>query len=225
MTSIRAKTDILLTILAGWPRRLAAMLCLVGAGLSALGSGAGHRVGELVPVVVTARPLTAGAQLSATDVRTARWPAGDAPANATVQAGQVIGRRVAVAMARGEPVSLGALLEPAIASALAAGRVATTVTLSDVSQAAILRSGAVVDLYAGSDNNVVVEGKTVSGSESGRPLAEDVQVLSVLSAPTGSAQPPDASTVSLVVAIEPGTAARLADNLSGTFLATLVQPR
>jgi pilus assembly protein CpaB len=219
LTSLRP--DVLFDSLAGWPRRLAAAFCLIAAVVSALRPGGS--TGQLVPVVVAARPIAAGATLTATDLRIARWPAGDVPSGAVGQLPGAVGGRVAGPLARGEPVSSGVLLAPAVARALALGLVATTVTLTSPDQAAILHTGAVIDLYSGSSDGVMVEGKTVSDGSPAQPLANDVEVLAVL--PAAPAQSAVAGNgLSLVIAARPATAARLAAHVSGTFLATLVRP-
>lgn len=218
MTLPPLRPDALLGVLAGWPRRLAAAFCLVAAVVSALRPAASPE--RLVPVVVAARPVAAGATLTATDLRLARWPAADLPAGALGQLSGAVGGRTAGPLARGEPVGSTVLLAPAVARALALGLVATTVTLSSPDQAAILHTGAVIDLYAGSSDGVLVEGKAVAEGGSAQPLAEGIEVLAVLPAPSAQARP----GLSLVVAARPATAARLAAHVSGTFLATLIRP-
>ncbi|MEO6701907.1 MAG: SAF domain-containing protein [Jatrophihabitantaceae bacterium] len=207
--------------LDGWPRRIAAAACLLGAVISAFGSG-GARSGPLVPVLVASRALAAGTSLTNADLTVLRWPAANVPATAPSSLAQVIGRRVAADLARGQPIAPGSLLEPAVEAALATGRITTTVSLADPNQAAILRPGVHVDLYAEAADSVLVQGKTVSGSAS---VALNVVVIAILPAPTQMGAQPDSSRgLSLVIATDRNTVSRLAQHLSTPFLATLVPP-
>ncbi len=172
-------------------------------------------------MLVTARPLGPGVLLTSADMRTADWPAAAIPAGAFRRPEQAIGRRLASQLAGGEPVASGALLEPAIAAALADGKVATTVRLTNPNQGAILRNGAVIDLYGAADD-VLVSGKPiVSGS---RAVATNVEVLAILPASEGVDSRGQPAELNLVVATDRVTAARLADHLSSSLLATLTRP-
>jgi hypothetical protein len=116
------------------------------------------------------------------------------------------------------------LLEPAIAQALAAGQVTTTVRLADPNQASILRSGARIDLYADSGAGILADGKTVA-SNGGAAIAKNAVVLAVLPAAGQLSQQLAESTgLGLIIATDPATAGRLATRLSAPFLATLVPP-
>lgn len=225
MTSTRARLESVLTALAGWPRRLAASVCLVAAAFSALGTAGRPGPSRLAAVVVAGRPLAAGTLLTTGDLTVARWPASNVPTAMLGRVSDAVGRRVAAALARGEPVSTGSLLEPAIARALAAGRVATTVALADANQAAILHPGALVDLYPESNEAVLAAGKPVSDTTSAGPIVRNVEVLAVLPASPATDQHlgPQGS-LGLIVAVDPGTAGRLATQLSAAFLATLTPP-
>ena len=115
------------------------------------------------------------------------------------------------------PVTAADLLEPAIATALAAGQAASTVDLASQSQLAILRTGDRVDLYASPDTAQL--GSSPPAGTAGAPVARGAQVLSIL--PPSDAVP-DAKPA-LVVATDRAAAAQLAQ-IPGSFLATLVQP-
>src|SRR5919107_1648421 len=93
-----------LSMLAGWPRRIAAVLCLALALLSALTSHAPPAPGHTSPVVVTAKPLRPGSVLVASDLAAVRWPAAIVPAAAVLRLSDALGRTVSAAMTRGEPL-------------------------------------------------------------------------------------------------------------------------
>jgi Flp pilus assembly protein CpaB len=158
--------------------------------------------------------------LAAADLSPARWPATAVPAGALHRSIDAVGRRVAGALARGEPIQLSSLLEPAIAAALGAGQVATTVTLADPHQVAILAIGSRIDLYGATPTS----GGLVQGAAEGTAVARNALVLAILPATelSGDLSPPD--TPGLIIATDPTTAGRLAAHMSTPFLATLVPP-
>lgn len=209
--------DRLLGLLAGWPRRTAALLCLALAALSVI--RAGPQRSALSQVLVAGRALRPGVVLAAGDLRPARWPATAVPADALRRPEQALGRRVATSLARGQPIQSGSLLEPAVADALRQGKVTTTVMLADPHQSAILANGAHIDLYGAVEDG---QASTGSGSD-GKPLAKDVTVLAILPA----AQPTDsgnADTLSLIIATDPATASQVAARLAMPLIATLIPP-
>ena len=205
-----------LSYLSGWPRRAAAVLCLLAALGTALTRGR-PSVTPTVPTVVTSHAVSAGSVLSASDLTLAAWPASAAPADGTRAVTAVVGRRVAATVRRGMPITAADLLEPAVAAALARGQAASTVELTTSSQVAILRVGDHVDLYPSSDTSAL--GDTTPAA-SGSPAAQNAEVLSVL--PASDATPDDKPA--LVVATDRSAAARLAARASAAFVATLVQP-
>jgi Flp pilus assembly protein CpaB len=207
----------LLDAFAGWPRRVAASLCLALAVLSAVTSHGKSSVRQS-PVVVSARPLLPGAVLTAADLRSVLWPTATVPAAAILRLSDAVGHTVGAAMTRGEPVTIARLLDTGMASALGPGQVALTVTLAGNNQAAILRSGAVIDLYTPAGEAVLADGRPLAANGSGHRLATNIRVLAVL--------PPseDGPGSSLVIAADRTTAARLADRPAGPLLASLVPP-
>ena len=211
-----------LSLLAGWPRRVAALLCLALALLSALTSRAAPATGQQSSVVVTAKPVRPGAVLTAADLALALWPPALVPAAAVVRFSDAVGRTVGAAMTRGEPVTAARLLDTGISTALGPGEVALTIGLASDNQAAILQAGALVDLYAASADTGLVEARPPPAGTGGRRLATSVRVLAVVRAAEGRAT--DGSGASLVVAADRTTAARLADRSTGQFLASLVPP-
>lgn len=214
--------DALAATLTGWPRRVLAALCLGLAVLSFLRSSSGPGVSGGATVLVTTRSLQPGTVLAAADVRAARWPVADVPGGTIARPADVIGRPIGAAMARGEPVTASRLLNTAISRSLTAGQVALAVTLATGEQAAIVQPGALISLYATADSAPLVEGQAVPGhvAAGNRALASAVRVLAVL---------PDSgdghsSQFGVVIATDPGTAARLAGQPLGALLATLLPP-
>ncbi|HEX8303584.1 MAG TPA: SAF domain-containing protein [Jatrophihabitans sp.] len=209
-----------LSFLAGRPRRIAAVLCLGLAVVSALTSHAPPAGGHTSAVVVAAKPLRPGTVLAATDLAAVLWPAAIVPAAAVPRLSDALGHVVGAAMSRGEPLTAARLLDTGISAALGPGQVALTIGLAGGNQAAILQAGAVVDLYAANSDSALIQGQPPPIAS--RRLGADVRVLAVLppseDGATGSSGP------SLVIAVDRGTAARLADHPAGQFVASLVPP-
>jgi Flp pilus assembly protein CpaB len=201
----------MLALLRGWPRRLAALICLAFAGLSAVRSDPSSVASDWV--LVADRDLAPGAVLTAGDLRSVRWPAMAVPTDALRRPEQATGRRVAATLARGQPIQPVNLLEPAVAAALRQGMVATTVTLADRHQAAILANGAHIDLYG-----AVGDGQLSGSAVDDKPLAKDVTVLAILPA----AETAESSALGLIIATDPTTAGRVAARLSTPLIATLI---
>jgi Flp pilus assembly protein CpaB len=209
-----------LSILAGWPRRVAALLCLALAALSALTSPDEPASEHRSPVIVAAKPLPPGTVLSAADLATVPWPEAMVPAAAVARLSDALGHTVAAAMTRGEPVTTARLLDTGITAALGPDQVALTIGLAGGNQAAILQAGVLVDLYAGGPDSTLIEGQPLPAGGAGHRLGTNLRVLAVLPAPNeptaGNGGP------SLVIAADRATAARLADRPSGQFVASLV---
>jgi Flp pilus assembly protein CpaB len=206
-----------LTYLAGWPRRIAALLCLLMAAIMAM-TRHPSPAAATIPLVVASHSVAAGALLREQDLALVAWPARAAPADSARSPSAVAGRRAATNLARGMPVTSTDLLEPLMAAALASGLTATTIVLANTSQLAILRTGDRVDLYPSADTDAVVMPRPTGAG--GTPIARDVEVLSIL--PAQEEAPEDKPA--LVVATDPSAAAQLAIQGSSTFLATLVRP-
>ena len=204
-----------LDYLSGWPRRVAALLCLLMAAGTAL-TGGHLPATATVPTVVASHAMPAGALLNSADLAIAAWPADAVPSGIARTIAGVAGRRAATSLNRGMPVTTADLLEPAIAKALADGQAATTVELTTAGQLAILRIGDHVDLYPGADTGPL----TAAGpTEAGLPIARNAEILSVLPASDAA---PDAKPA-LVVATDRAAAAQLARS-AAAFVVTLVQP-
>ena len=222
MTSTRARCTAALYALAGWPRWLAAGLCLIAAAVAALGSATRSGPPPSSTIVVAARDLPAGHLLVPADLRMVRWPDSALPRDPMPSQAGAIGQRTAQQLFRGEPMSSAALLDPAVVSALAAGQVAASVTLAGRDQGALVHRGAVIDLYPASDQGLV-GGSPLPAT--GHAIAEHVRVLAVL---PDSAPPADgtgqSAGLTVLIATDRQTAGRLAAHLATTFLATLVPP-
>jgi pilus assembly protein CpaB len=220
MVAIRFRTNSMLTALSGWPRRVAALICLILAAAAALigpEPGRADSIERTASVLIAARGLTAGSVLAATDVRLSSWPISLVPAGTITNRKDAIGRTIGAAMARGEPMTVSRLLDTSIASALTAGQVAVTITLRDGGQGAILAPGARIDLYGASDSLLIADGKPLTSSaSSGRQLATAARVLAVVAQPQSSG-----GGLTIVVATDRSAAARLANQPTDTLLATL----
>ncbi|MBZ5735116.1 SAF domain-containing protein [Nocardioides sp. TRM66260-LWL] len=134
------------------------------------------------PVLVAARPLAAGQEVSPGDVRVARYAVGTAPADAVAGAAPVLGRRVASAVGPGEPVTplrlLGAEVTPRTP-----GRVALPVRLPDAALVELLHPGERIDLLATGSTSAAA-GSTVDEDADAAVVARDVVVLAVPPAST-----------------------------------------
>lgn len=209
----------LLTFLSGWPRRIAAGVCLAAAAFSLLV----HR-GSALPtttVLVTARPLAAGSTVRAADVRLAVWPRASVPPAAARSPAAVVGRRTATALAPGSPIGPDMLLEPAMARALASGQVATTISLSNADALTFVQPGSYVDLYpTQSDSSEFVEGKSI-GSVPSTMTISSALVLSVVIGPDDDQRN---NNPTLVIATSKSAIEKLTSHAVTTFLATLVPP-
>jgi Flp pilus assembly protein CpaB len=209
-----------LSVLAGWPRRIAALLCLALALLSALTSHPAPSGAHRSPVVVTAKPLLPGTVLAAADVMAVLWPDAMVPAAAVPRLSDALGRTVGAAMARGEPLTTARLLDTGIAAALEPGQVALTIGLAGGNQTAILQAGALIDLYATNADADLIDGRALPSGAASHPVGTNVRVLAVVP----PSHDPMAGGPSLVIAADRATAARLADRPAGQFLASLVPP-
>jgi Flp pilus assembly protein CpaB len=190
--------------LGGWPRRvLVAMLLLTAVLLLAV------RPHQPVPaaapavptaeVVVAARDLSAGTVLTAADLGLAAIPDSVVPAGVVRRPVGLIGRRVAGAIRRGEPVTDVRVVGPGLAAGLAAGETAVPVRLADAESAALVRPGDRVDVLG-----TAVDADGTPGTGDAVEVAAAVRVLAVLGGRDA------ADGVLLVVAATPAMARRLA---------------
>ncbi len=137
---------------------------------------------RLAPVVVAARDLEAGTVLDARSLTVREFLPGTAPASAATDARDWWGRRVAVPLAAGEPLTPARLLGSEQRRAWP-GLTTVPVRLGDEEAADLLRAGDRVDLLA-------TDPRTGGSST----LARDVPVVSVVTASSGaSARSPTGS--------------------------------
>lgn len=217
----RSPADVV-AFLSRWPRRLAAVCCLLLAGLTAFvprrdgpRSGAGDS-----PVAVATRALSAGATLSRGDVTVARWPRSLVPAGTEPDPARLVGRTLAGAVSKGEPLTGPRLVGADLAAGLPRGRLAVPVPIVDANAAALIRVGDRVDLLAGPPAGspdwgapMGTAGARAGSAEPGGAalaagtIAAGVLVLAVLPAVATAAGP---GTVELIVAAERGAALRVA---------------
>lgn len=209
--------------LDGWPRRAAAATCFLIAVVSFVGS---HPHGATRALWVADRNLPAGSIVQSADISRTAWPANLVPAVAVTSAADIVGRPIAVALARGEPLTSTRMLDTSVLAGLRAGQVAAPVTLPDRGQRALLQVGAVVDLYASASNSsnaaaADCTARTPAARSTSRPIVSNVRLLAVLSQPEGSSD----SRLTALVAVDRNEASRLADHGSTEMIATLVPPQ
>jgi Flp pilus assembly protein CpaB len=100
-------------------------------------------------VVVAAHDLAAGAIVVSSDLDVASLPTSSTPAGVTNNQELVIGRQLAGAVRRGEPLTDVRFVDSgALADVAGSGRVAVPVRLSDGEVATLLTPGGVVDVIA-----------------------------------------------------------------------------
>jgi Flp pilus assembly protein CpaB len=208
--------------LSGWPRRLAALSCLLLAATSFASEHAAAARARHDAVLVATRDLPAGASLTATDVTAQPWPAGRVPATALHAPTDVVGRQLAGPVVKGEAVTANRLIGSELTLGLSAGEVAVAVQVSaDVPS--FVHAGDRVDLVAtgqppSSGAPVDDAAAGVSTTSRATTLAARVRVLAVL--PPSGATGSDA-TAGLVVIASRDTATGLAA-AHGEQLATLL---
>ena len=131
-------------------RRVAAAALVVLAAVAALRADP-H--GDQIDIVVAARDLSPGIELTAADVRIERRSAATVPDGAAVAVDKVVGSTLAGPARRGEALTDVRLLGPRLAQ-LAAGPDARIVPLhlSDTGLLDLVRPGDVVDVLAAADD-------------------------------------------------------------------------
>ncbi len=112
-----------------------------------------------VPVLVAARPIAAGARITAADLKVVRWPSG-ATVPGLLTASTATGRTALAPIATGEPISTSRAGRSNWA-ALGPDEQAFTVPLADPALAALLSPGDRVDLYDPGDRRLVLRGARV----------------------------------------------------------------
>lgn len=173
-------------ILAWRVRRLGAVLAL-----GALALVAAHLAAPPAPrtqaVVVAARDVPSGTELTAADLRVVRLPAGLVPDSASPEPGALRGRVTATALPRGLPV---------VAQALTAGRFA----VAPPAGSAVLALDVEPGVLAPGDRVDLVAVGCVAGGDLGKPgepgttatVAESALVVDVAEGAVAVAAPPEA---------------------------------
>jgi pilus assembly protein CpaB len=133
------------------------LLRLLSAGLAGTAVAAGLTATTADPpagraVVVTVRPVPAGAVLRGSDLRLAARTPAELPDGALSQVGSLVGRVASAPLASGEVVTDGRVVGPGLLVGRPAGEVLTPVRLADPGAAQLLRPGQRVDVL------VAVEG-------------------------------------------------------------------
>jgi pilus assembly protein CpaB len=192
----------------GWRRRLLSAGLMAGAMAVALQVLAPPPPAT-VPVLVAARDLAAGAELTRADLRVAHRPPASLPAGALSAPDAATGRPVTSAVRRGEVLTDVRLVGADALRGLGAGLVAAPVRVAEPGTTALVRPGDTVDVLAavaGSSGDV----SDASGGGYARLVASAVRVLSVPDLAGGRLAGPVDPGVLLVVATTSSTAARLA---------------
>jgi pilus assembly protein CpaB len=214
----------LLTTLNRWPRRIAALTCLILAAGSAVTEGH-HRAVAAAPatqVVIAARPIPVGASLVAADLSIARWPRSLIPAGTVPDPTALVGHRVAGAVGRGEAITRTRLLGADLAAGLTTGQLAVPVTVADPNAAALIRPGDQVALISVPDrDDPASAGAAATTGAPGTSLspdviAADVRVLAIVPVTGGTV---DGDGVSIIVATDRAGALRIAGSAAHGVLA------
>ena len=163
-----------------------------------------------VPVVVAAADLPAGTALSPGHLRVVHLPPDAAPDGALDQPELLVHRVLAGHVRRGEPISDARLVGAGLTTLLPAGQVAAPVRLADLAVAALVRTGDRVDVLA-----------TVDGAGAANRVASGARVLAAPGQDGGDDAP---GAGLLLLAVDEGTAARLAAASAGATLTVNLPP-
>lgn len=168
---------------------------------------------EGVTVLAAARDLAPGGGLTAEDLRAVELPRSQVPDGALTAPTAVLGRTLAGAVRRGEPLTDVRLVSPALLTGLTAGQVAVPVRLTDPVAAALLSTGDRVDVLAAASD--------AAGAPDGgaRVVAAGVLVLAV---PQATEFEGEGALV--VVAASSATAVRLAGAAVAAQLSAVIRP-
>jgi len=216
-------------MLAGWPRRLLAGALLLLAALVWL-QGRRHpdAAGSRVTVLAAAHDLGAGAVLGQADVRLVRLDPAAVPDGALRSSRPALGRTVAGAVRRGEPITDVRLVGPGLTAGLSrSDSVAVPVRLADGETAAVLRPGDLVDLLATpADGAEQLPGRGPPEAAAAPAAGEAVAVATgvrVLAVLTGSDGAPEDGVLVLVATSE-AAARRLAGTAAHARLSVALRP-
>lgn len=197
-------------------RRMLAAGCAGIAAATAL-MGLAPKHAAQAGVIAAARDLPPGTTITPDDLRMIALPAGVVPAGAVTATSAVVGRRIAGALRRGEPLT-DVRLEGGPLAHPAAGLVAAPVRFADPEAARLLQPGQHIDVLAASTSSV--PGSTP-------PLAAVVAAdVAVLALPSSTAAPggvdPAVEGALVVLATTPEQARALAQAAVSARLSAVV---
>ena len=174
------------------------------------------------PVVVAATDLPAGRSLTAADLVVARLPDDAVPDGVAAAPAPLTGSVLAAPVRRGEPVTDVRLVGPRLWAQVPAGQVAAPVRLADLAVVGLLRAGDRVDVLATGSPDVDAGAGAADGAQ---VVAADALVLTATGPDDDGPATAAADGGLLVLAVDPGTAARLAAAAAGaTLTVTLGRP-
>jgi pilus assembly protein CpaB len=221
----------LLIRLDRWPRRLAALTCLVLAAASAVlahrATPADARPGAANQrVVVASHDLGAARTLTARDLSIAAWPADIVPSGTVIRPAALVGRRLAGPVHRGEAVTTARLVGGGLTAGLRPGQVAVTIR-ADSGVAGLVHAGDHVDILAGPPLDAVrsdaVPSDAAAEPAATGPAAAQVAAAVVVLAVLPAADPLGGGT-QLIVATDRGTALRIVAVQGRHGLAVVLDP-
>jgi len=204
-------------------RRFAAAFLLAAAVVSGLVAAAPSHP-HLATLVVAAHDLAAGRILGPSDVALAQVPAAARPDGAASDPAALVGRSVASAVRRGEPITDVRLVGPGLLVG-ARGVVAAPVRLADAATAALVRPGDLVDVLAAS-GSAAPDGSGYASTGSGpsaptaRLVADAARVLAVPPLSDGQLA---ADGALVVLAVSPTTATVLAGAAASERLSVVIR--
>ncbi|RBY94214.1 Flp pilus assembly protein CpaB [Blastococcus sp. TBT05-19] len=161
------------------------------------------------PVVVATSDLPAGTRLSAEHLAVVPLPEGAVPAGVVDRTELLHHQVLAAAVRRGEPLTDARLVGAGLTTLLPTGQVAAPVRLADLAVTALVRPGDRVDVLA-----------TGTGTGATERVASGALVL----AAPGHAGDDEAGAGLLLLAVDEGTATRLATASAGATLTISLPP-
>jgi Flp pilus assembly protein CpaB len=189
-------------------RRLLAALCAAAAVATGLGAVTAPPPPRTT-VTTAARDLPSGTVLRASDLRQVGFEPASVPAG-VLAAEDLVGRTTAAPMRAGEPLTDVRLVRGSLLDGYP-GRVLAPVRVADADSARLLRAGDRIDLLAAAPEGEVAE-----------VVAEAVPVVAV-PVPADDLGAPDGGGALVLVAVESGTARRLAQRAVSAFLSFVLR--
>jgi Flp pilus assembly protein CpaB len=177
-----AASRLLAAIRPDWTRTVAARRVVAGAlvVLAAVAALRSDPDGDHTPIVVAARDLAPGVELSAVDVRLETRSAATVPDGSQSDVGAVVGARLAGPARRGEVLTDVRLLGPRLAESTAGPHARIVpLPLSDTALLDLVRPGDVVDVLAADTSDTGADAKP-------QVVATDAVVVLVSEKPKGA---------------------------------------